>query len=233
MVETKKDSLRSLKKQTLAILESSGGYHDLLVLSGWSLLRIINALCSFLYHKNPVIKWNAVTAFGSAVSSLADTDIESARNIIRRLMWNLNDESGGIGWGSVEAMGDILAKNPALAREYWPILLSYAREDGNFQENEQMQRGVLWAIGRLCQVRPEMPGDTAAKHIMPFLGSADAHVRGLAARVMGCLKAEESRPVLEQLNADESAIRIFHGDNIIDTRVKDLAQEALIRIEKD
>ena len=233
MPETKKDSLRSLKKQTLAILESSGDYNDLLVLSGGSLLRVINALCSFLYHKNPVIKWNAVTALGSAVSSLAETDIESARNIIRRLMWNLNDESGGIGWGSVEAMGDILAKNPDLAMEYWPILFSYAREDGNFQENKLMQRGVLWAIGRFCQARSEMPGDTAIRDIMPFLDSTDAHARGLAAWVMGYLKAKESRPRLEQLKADESVIRIFYEDRFIDKEVKDLAQEALIRIEQD
>jgi len=40
---------------------------------------------------------------------------------MRRLMWNLNDESGGIGWGNPEAMGEILACHEALANEYAPI----------------------------------------------------------------------------------------------------------------
>jgi HEAT repeat protein len=230
--EVKKDSIRALKKQILRILESSCEYHDLLKLSGGSLLRIINTLFSFLYHRNPVVKWNAVSAMGSAVSDLEEYDIESARNIIRRLMWNLNDESGGIGWGSVEAMGDILAKNRTLALEYWPVLLSYAREDGNFQEHEFMQRGVLWGIGRFCQSWPELPGDDAVKHIMPFLESEDEHVRGFAAWIMGYLKAEESMPRLEELKSDESIVQIFMEEKLIDTKVKDLAEEALIRIQK-
>jgi hypothetical protein len=228
----KKASIRALKKQTLKILESSCDYHDLLKICGGSLLRIINSLFSFLYNKNPVIKWNAVTAMGSAVSSLAETDKESARNIIRRLMWNLNDESGGIGWGSAEAMGEILAKNRNLALEYWPVLLSYAREDGNFQEHKLMQRGVLWGIGRFCESWPEIPGDHAKKHIIPFLESDDTHVRGLAVWIMGYLKAKESIPRLVELKEDENIIQIYYKEKYSDVRIKDLAQEALIRIKK-
>lgn len=229
----KKDSsIRALKHQTLRILESSSDYHELLELSGGSLLRIINALFSFLYHKNPTVKWNAVNAMGSAVSRLAETDMEPARNIVRRLMWNLNDESGGIGWGSAEVMGDILAKNKNLALEYWPVLLSYAREDGNFQENELMQQGVLWGIGRVCQAWPDMPGDNTAKHIMPFFKSDNAHIRGLAALVAGYLGAKESEPMLEKLTADENVIRIFYRSGYIEASVKDLAQGALVRIQQ-
>jgi len=169
-------------------------------------------------------------AMGSAVSDLAESDIESARNIIRRLMWNLNDESGGIGWGSVESMGDILAKNRRLAQEYSSVLFSYAREDGNFQEHELMQRGVLWGIGRLCQSWPDLPEDDAVKHIMHFFESADAHVRGLAAWVMGHLKSEESIPLLENLQADENIIQVYYNEKYMDIRVKDLAEEALNRI---
>ena len=227
-----KESIRALKKQALRILESSSDYHRLQEISGGSLLRIINVLFSFLYHKNPVIKWNAVTAMGSAVSCLAESNMESARNIIRRFMWNLNDESGGIGWGSVEAMGDALAKNRALAMEYHHVLLSYAKEEGNFQEHVLMQRGVLWAIGRFCQAWPEIIGATAISPIMGFLGSDDPHLRGLAAWVMGYLKADESRPLLEKLKGDENIIHIYYKEKYIDIRVKDLAREALIRLMK-
>ena len=170
---------------------------------------------------------------GSAVSRLAEKDMESARNIIRRLMWNLNNESGGIGWGSVEAMGDILAKNRALALEYCSVLFSYAREDGNFQEHILMQQGVLWAIGRFCQAWPDMLDKNAVKHIMPFLESEDANVRGLAVLVIGYLKKKEAGPSLEELKADENFIQLYYKEKYLDIRVKDLAQEALIRIEQD
>lgn len=232
-VKNKKESIRVLKREAARVLETSGDFHDLFELSGCSILKVINCLFALLYHKNPVVKWNAVTAMGSAVSSLAETDMDSARNIIRRLMWNLNDESGGIGWGSAEAMGDILAKNRNLAMEYSSVLLSYAREDGNFQEHQLMQRGVLWAIGRFCQACPDMLGHTAIEHIIPFLESNDAHVRGLAARVLGCLKAKEARSGLEKLKTDENIIRIYYKESFTDIRVKDLAQGALTRIGKE
>jgi hypothetical protein len=45
---------------------------------------------------------------GEVMAHLADKDMESARVIMRRLMWSLNDESGGIGWGAPEAMGEIV-----------------------------------------------------------------------------------------------------------------------------
>jgi hypothetical protein len=144
-------------------------------------------------------------------------------------MWNLNDESGGIGWGSPEAMGEILACHEALAKEYHQILISYAREDGNFQEHELMQRGVLWGIGRLSQVRDDLMKD-AAPYLMPYLKSPDATVRGLAVWIMGLLGAGEARPGLEHLAEDEAGLQIYIDRRLIKLRVKDLAVEALERL---
>ncbi len=156
-------------------------------------------------------------------------DMKSARVIMRRLMWNLNDESGGIGWGSPEAMGEILACHEALSEEYSRILISYAKEDGNFQEHELIQRGVLWGIGRLSQVRPEQVKD-AGPYIMPYLDSPDAGVRGLAAWIMGLLGVKEARSDLENLMGDEAGLQIYVDRRPINLRVKDLAGEALERL---
>lgn len=188
--------------------------------------HVINPLFSFLYNSNEKIKWRAVTSMGAIVSKLADEDMESARVIIRRLMWNLNDESGGIGWGSPEAMGEILACHETLAKEYSQILISYAREDGNFQEHQLMQRGVLWGIGRLAQSNPERLID-AAPYLIPYLDSSDATVRGLAAWIMGLLEVDEVRPSLEQLKKDESELKIYIDRRLIKCKVKELAEEAL------
>ena len=61
--------------------------------------QVVNPLFSFLYNTDELLKWKAVTALGAVVSNLASHDMESARIVMRRLIWNLNDESGGIGWG--------------------------------------------------------------------------------------------------------------------------------------
>jgi HEAT-like repeat len=223
-------SIRAIKKIVIELLKSPDFEPALKKLLQIPARQAINSLFSFLYHEDPVIKWNTITAMGAVVSNLAKEDMETARVIIRRLMWNLNDESGGIGWGSAEAMGEILASQKVLALEDSPILLSYAREDGNFQEHELMQRGVLWGIGRLCQARPDLLRDTAPPHIVPYLDSADATARGLAAWIIGMLGYGEARSRLEQLRDDENQIQIRMDHDLVKYRVKDLAEEALTKL---
>ena len=218
-----------MKKHTLRSLESSSDFKELQKATGGTLLSIINSLCSFLYHKSPVIKWNAVTAMGSAVSCLAESDMESARNIIRRLMWNLNDESGGIGWGSPEAMGEIISGSDFLVNEFLPILISYLREDGNYQENEIMQRGVLWGIGRVCLVYPDEVL-SYKKYFLPYLNSVDPGVRGLSAWIIGLLRVEEAAQTLEKLLDDESEFETFMNNGVVTKSVWEFAREALEKI---
>jgi hypothetical protein len=191
---------------------------------------VINPLFSFLYSQDKEIKWAAVKAMGAIVARLADEDMEAARGIMRRLMWNLNDESGGIGWGSPEAMGEILTCNERLAKEYSHILISYMRKNGNYLEYERLQRGLLWGIGRLSQVRPHLLQNTVPL-LLPYLESVDATVRGLAAWIMGLLEVEEACSRLEMLKNDKIEFEMYLDRKIIGCRVMDLAEQALQKIK--
>ena len=220
---------RVLKQRVLDLLGSEE--IDLALEALWSmpLLRVINSLFSFLYSTDEQIRWRAVTAMGAAVARLAKEDMEQARVIMRRLMWNLNDESGGIGWGSPEAMGEILACHEHLANEYAPILISYARKDGNYLELEMLQRGLLWGVARLSQVRPHLVQD-AVSHFMQYLQSTDPAVRGLAAWLMGLLEAGDARKALEGLMYDDAGLSVYESGKLISCYVKELAEEALKKL---
>jgi hypothetical protein len=126
---------RRLKKQALSILESDDWPAALDALCQFPPRRIVNTFFGLLYHMEPHVRWRVVSAMGQVVSRLADQNRESARIIMRRLMWNLNDESGGMGWGSPESMGEIMACNARLAREFGCILVSYADPAGNYIEH--------------------------------------------------------------------------------------------------
>jgi hypothetical protein len=119
-----------------------------------------------------------------------------------------------------------MASHGGLAREYAHILLSYAREDGNYLEHEGLQRGLLWGVSRLSEKRPELVRD-AAGLFLPYLTSGDEVIRGLAARLMGLLRVKEARPLLQDLSQDESPISLGIENPLTMTRVKDLAEEAL------
>ncbi|MDH3867012.1 MAG: hypothetical protein OES39_07950, partial [Desulfobulbaceae bacterium] len=118
--------------------------------------RVINPLIGSLCSNNETVRWHAITTLGPVVAALADRDMEAARVVMRRFMWSLNDESGGIGWGAPEAMGEIMACHDALAQEYGHILVAYMREDGFFLELEMLQRGLMWGLGRLAQARASL-----------------------------------------------------------------------------
>ncbi|RZB34491.1 MAG: hypothetical protein SRB1_00259 [Desulfobacteraceae bacterium Eth-SRB1] len=186
--------------------------------------QAVNPLFSFFYNIDETVKWRAVTAMGAVVSNLADHDMESARVIMRRLVWNLNDESGGIGWGSPEAMGEIMARHDRLAQEYANILVSYINPDGNYIEHEALQRGVLWGIGRLSHVRPEFVRDSE-HFLIPYMESKDANLRGLAAWTARTICTTKTKSFLLRLGNDNSKIKIFLNNSLIECTVGTLAKE--------
>lgn len=224
-----KQSGRHLKDKVLALLGSDNFDQNLHELCKLPARQVINPLFSFLLSSDERIRWRAITGMGAVVAKLAERDMESAHVIMRRLMWSLNDESGGIGWGAPEAMGEIIASHEGLAKEYASVLISYVREDGNFLEYEPLQRGAVWGIGRVAQVRPSLVQD-AVPHLLLFLESSDAIVRGLAAWTVGLLGAESARPQLEALLGEESDVPLYIGDRLMVRCVGDLAKDALAGI---
>lgn len=220
---------RQLKKEILDLLSHERFPQKFGLLREMPGRRIINPLFSFLYHHNEFVKWHAVTAMGVVTAALAETDMESARVVMRRCMWNLNDESGGIGWGSPEAMGDMMARNRRLAKEYANILTSYIMPHGNFVEHEILQRGVLWGLARLAEVEPERVTQTGP-FLLPFLDSQDPVHRGLAVMISG---AVQNRPVLtkiKRLTDDKTQIMIYADLKIKPYVVGQLADKALVKL---
>lgn len=191
----------------------------------------INALLPLFYHHDEEVRWRAITAAGVLVEILAAHDKEGARIIMRRLMWSLNDESGGIGWGAPEAMGEIMARDETLAREYAQILVSYMDPSGNFLEHEGLQRGLLWGLGRLAEVQPALLHN-ARPHIPRYLNSRDPVLRGLAARLAGLLTAEELRPTLLGLLSDDAELSFYSQNMVLRRRVKEMALEALAELDR-
>ena len=224
-------SRKALKNNVVSLLKTSDIDQALSALSKFSPRRVINPLLSLFCSQDEELRWKAITAMGFIVSTIASKDMESARIVMRRLMWSLNDESGGIGWGAPEAMGEIMACNEGLAQEYVHILFSYAREDGNFLEHEPLQRGVLWGLGRLAQVMPHLlEKQNVSQPLQFYLKSSDATIRALAAWTLGLIGVEESRSKIEALSTDDTQVQFYIDRKLVLRRVEEIAKEALERL---
>jgi hypothetical protein len=216
---------RNLKRKVLDLLRAEDINQGLETIGSLPPRQVINPLFSFLCSTEPQVKWRAVKAIGEVVKNLAEEDMESARVIMRRMIWNLNDESGGIGWGLPEAMGEVMARHQGLADEYVMILKSYIQEDGNFLEYQPLQRGVLWGLGRLAQEKPELLKNVTP-HVRPFLSSADAVLRGLAAWTMGLLGGSQGDPALTALESDETEVTLYLNGRERSYRISELVRKA-------
>jgi hypothetical protein len=221
---------RELKSALLALLrrpEVEDQWERILKLPA---RQLVNPLFSLLFSGEELVKWRAVTAMGMAVSRLAERDMEAARVIMRRLMWNLNDESGGIGWGSPEAMAEIMARSRPLAAEYACILISYANPEGNFLEHDILQRGVLWGLGRLAEAWPEL-----ARPALPYLpghfSDPDPNLRAMAVWAAGRLADPSLRAAVDGLCDDPEQISLFIDTHLTIQKIGQLARQALARID--
>jgi hypothetical protein len=194
--------------------------------------KAVTALLTGICHTNSIVKWHAVSALGAAMALLADKDMESAREIVRRLMWSLNNESGGIGWGAPEALGDIMSRHPLLAAEYAFALVAYMREDGPHLNHPALQKGLLWGVGRLSETGPDLLRKLEASvRLLPCLDSEDCEIRGLAARALGLLRADEAREKLVVLKDDPAELVLYGMNGFETTTVGRLATEALASLD--
>lgn len=220
---TEPATIRSIR-ETLGKLFAEGKGEDVPeTLGRIPLQKAVNAIFPFFYSHEPRIFWQAVTAMGAAVSRMADENSEAARNVMRRLMWSMNEESGGIGWGAAEAMGEIMARHEGLAGEYASILISYINPSGNYIDHPELQKGILWALGRLAQKRPRQAG-AAAAFLEPFFSSPDPGLRGLAAWISTLLSDEATKPLRIRLTNDNEVIPLFINGKLCACTIASLAQ---------
>lgn len=225
---------RELKRRIRDILAGDGwedGLSELAGLGQQAVAPLFSALCS----SSPLVRWRAVTAFGPVVAALAARTPEKARVVMRRFIWSLNDESGGIGWGAPEAMAECMCRDVRLADEYAHMLVSYMREDGeelcqdgNFIEHPLLQRGVVWGVARLAGCRREVLQRLGAgQDLGRYLGADDPVLRGLAALAVGRLGETALRPPLQGLRADSAPLRLYDEGGLCETTVGALVRAAL------
>lgn len=121
----KKDFISLLEKMDFETIEKASLQNQNIF--GW--------LISLSYDKEKEISWKAIDAMGKVAKAYVNTqNIEPLRNTIRKLLWSMTDESGGIGWRAAELIGEIIMAEPTLFEDIIPILWSQ-REEESFLES--------------------------------------------------------------------------------------------------
>jgi len=173
-----------------------------------------------------LVRWRAIEALGRASAIIAETDLEKVRRQIRRILWLMNDESGGICWNGPEAIGEIILHIPGLIYEYGPILISFLGE-------EPFEAGTRRAIARVAAISPKTFEQSKAS-IIESLGSPVSEIRGFAINALNALEDTSACDKVKTLKDDLSAVENydFNTGELKKTTVGEFARLYLDKLKK-
>ncbi len=178
------------------------------------------------------LRLRAAVALGRTTALLHYISPEQARDVMRRLNWRMSEESGNLGWGVPEAVGEVLSQCPPLAKDFYRIFFSTILDlgfDDNYVDNDQLRRSCYFAIGRFLRAAPER-GPEVRPLLRKGLEDADGVCRGMAAWALGVLPPDLNDVLaLRRLSEerDSALCSITDGDETVERTAAELALDTL------
>src|SRR5512134_1597345 len=111
---------QEIKKEVVAALEAN----DLDAIEKFALSgrKVLSVLVRLAYDKETLAGRRAIAATGRVASVFIRNNVEFLREAVRKLLWSLSDESGGIGWSAPELLGEIVSAGPDEFSDVVPIM---------------------------------------------------------------------------------------------------------------
>lgn len=227
--------MASMRIQKKLILEQLSGKHWLDNISKISSMgmKAIPPLFSFLLLK-PELSHRAAKVLGETTAKIFNENPEMGKNIIRRYMWHMNEDSGNIGWGVPEAFAETLAVSPELAKEYAHILVSYIMDLGhadNYCDHAPLRRSCYWAVGRLAEVQPDLI-KKSRQWLVKGLDDEDEICRGMAAWALSKFPPDlMALPALNKLASEnlQDICDVFENNKLCAVSISQLAKDCLLK----
>ena len=153
---------------------------------------------------------------------MAGSHPEQVRQLISRLLYLLNEDSGSNGWGAAAALGEIGRGRIDLVKEIIPMFIGFLAEPFS-------REPMLWGVGRLAEVQAELL-DEVLPEIVPFLTNPQPQLRALAAWGLGKARYRPAAGAIRALTGDEQPVQLYDRGRLLETTVGQIAREALVSL---
>ena len=180
--------------------------------------RIIRDLKRLLYSADDTLRWRAAEALGRVSAVIADSDSVTVAKLLQSLFSSLMDTAAS-SWGALDAIGEIISRNPDLFSGYISQLYQMAKDRTLLAE-------ILRALEKISRTTPE-PMRKTGPYFLPFLGDPNPAVRGYAAILLGRLGIQEAEEKLARLSDDPAELPIYEDGEVLTTTVGRLSSDAL------
>ncbi|MBW2609955.1 MAG: PBS lyase [Deltaproteobacteria bacterium] len=185
--------------------------------------RIIRDLRRLLYSVDRLVRCRASDILGKASAVISQKDPGTISKFLQGLLTSLSD-SAASSWGSLDAIGDIIANSPKQFAGYLPQIY-------RFTNDRELLPEVLRTLGKIAGVEPDLIRNKSYLFI-PLLQDVEPEIRGYSIILLGNLNAHEAKDDLKKLVKDSSKIEIYRDGDLEERTIGRLATEALERIKE-
>lgn len=186
--------------------------------------KTLRFLQRLLYAPVEDERQHTIWVLGRVCGVVAESEPGQVADLLHRLFEACAD-SASTSWGMVEAIGSVVASRPDIYGAFSRYLLNYLGDP-------QRMAGVLWALGEIGGVRPDLIRKMPFYSLFKYLEHDNAVVRGLTVRMLGRIKAREAAFQLMGLKADQSEIIIYEQGQPVRVTVSELVDRAVENIHK-
>jgi len=186
---------------------------------------VLRTLSSLLYDREALVRWRAIETLGKVSKIIFEADPEKIRRQLRRILWLMNDESGGLCRNGPETIGEIVCNIPALIEEYGPVLISFLNE-------EPFEAGTRWAVARIANIDPSIFADSISI-LAGSLEDPDPAIRGHSLKALAELHDISAVDKIRALKADSSVFwdYDFNRGIPVEVAVRQYALKYLERVQ--
>ena len=182
--------------------------------------RIIRDLKRLLYSADETLRWRAAEALGRVSAVIAEKDPGTIAKLMQGLFSALVDTAAS-SWGALDAIGEIISRNPHQLSGYIPQLYGMLRD-------KVLLPDILRVLGKISLTHPG-PMQKLGTYFIPFLDDPNPSVRGNAAVLLGRLGTVEAGEGLSKLLQDPAELPVYEGGEVVAATVGRLCAEALKR----
>lgn len=122
------------KKDEVYQLLEKGSFEQLLVLFDQNANMVRKYVTMATHEQDKLMRGQAIGFFGFLAENRAAAKPEYFREIMRRHLWGMNEESGNIDWSAPEIIGAIISAQPELFKEFAPVMIEAALNEPIFHE---------------------------------------------------------------------------------------------------
>ncbi len=197
---------------------------DSLVDSCFDDVRTLRFMQRLLYDPVEDKRWWCAHIIGLVCARFSTLKPGPVSDMLHRL-FEASSDSAASSWGLIETIGTIIAGRTDIYGAFTRHLLRYAGDPST-------QSPMLWALGTIAEIRPDLIRRSSFYQILGFINHPDPVIKALMLRILARINAKENIKDIEPLLKIQDEATVYEQGKPVTASVAEFAQQALNLIQE-